>query len=72
MKLNANPVAGFIADCIKYDANVMISTADFHAAFTGWRYGSHGDEKANFSRAFLGRHLAALSDPDILQTSTPS
>ena len=67
MKLNANPVAGFIADCIEYDVDAMISTADFHAAFTGWRYGSHGDEKANFSRAFLGRHLAALSDPDILQ-----
>jgi phage/plasmid-associated DNA primase len=67
MKLNANPVAGFVANCIEYDANVMISTADFHAAFTGWRYASHGDEKANFSRAFLGRHLTALSDPDILQ-----
>jgi phage/plasmid-associated DNA primase len=67
MKLNANPVAGFIADCIDYDADAMISTADFHAAFTGWRYGSHGDEKANFSRDFLGRYLAALSNPNILQ-----
>jgi phage/plasmid-associated DNA primase len=67
MKLNANPVAGFIANCIECDADAMISTADFHAAFTGWRYASHGDEKANFSRDFLGRYLAALSNPDILQ-----
>jgi phage/plasmid-associated DNA primase len=67
MRLNSNPVAGFIADCIDYDADVMISTADFHAAFTGWRYASHGDEKVNFSRDFVGRYLAALSNPNILQ-----
>jgi phage/plasmid-associated DNA primase len=67
MELNANPVAGFIADCIKYDASVMISKADFHASFTSWRYENHGDEKVNFSRASLGRYLSALANPDILQ-----
>jgi phage/plasmid-associated DNA primase len=67
MRLNANPVAGFVANCIEYDVDAMISTADFHAAFTGWRLADHGDEKVNFSRASLGRYLSALADPNILQ-----
>jgi phage/plasmid-associated DNA primase len=67
MKLNANPVAGFLTDCITYDADAMMSKADFHAAHTGWRQANHGDEKVNFSRDFIGRYLAALADPDILQ-----
>ena len=67
MRLNANPVAGFVADCIEYDVDAMISTADFHAAFIGWRLADHGDEKVNFSRASLGRYLSALADPNILQ-----
>ena len=67
MRLNANPVAGFIRDCIKYDVDAMISTADFHAAFTGWRLADHGDEKVNFSRISLGKYLSALADPKILQ-----
>jgi phage/plasmid-associated DNA primase len=66
MRLNANPVAGFVANCIEYDVDAMISTADFHAAFTGWRLADHGDEKVNFSRASLGRYLSALADPNIL------
>ena len=67
MRLNANPVAGFVANCIEYDVDAMISTADFHAAFIGWRLADHGDEKVNFSRASLGRYLSALADPNILQ-----
>ena len=67
MRMNANPVAGFVRDCIEYDVDAMISTADFHAAFTGWRLADHGDEKINFSRAALGRYLSALADPKILQ-----
>ena len=67
MRLNANPVAGFVACCIDYDVDAMISTADFHAAFTGWRIADHGDEKVNFSRHSLGRYLSALADPKILQ-----
>jgi hypothetical protein len=66
MRLNANPVAGFVANCIEYDVDAMISTADFHAAFTGWRLADHGDEKVNFSRSSLGRYLSALADPNIL------
>ena len=67
MRMNANPVAGFVRDCIEYDVDAMISTADFHAAFTGWRLADHGDEKINFSRDSLGRYLSALADPNILQ-----
>ena len=66
MKLNANPVAGFVANCVEYDPEAMITVADFHAAFTGWRTADHGDEKVNFSRASLGRYLVALADPGIL------
>ena len=67
MRLNANPVAGFVANCIEYDVDAMISVADFHAAFTGWRLADHGDEKVNFSRHFVGKYLSALADPKILQ-----
>ncbi|WP_375305100.1 DUF5906 domain-containing protein [Bradyrhizobium sp. A11] len=67
MKVEANPVAGFVRDCIYFNLDLMISTRDFHAAFTGWRQDNHGDDKANFSRSFVGRHLAALSHPLIGQ-----
>ena len=67
VRLNAIPVVGFLPDCINIDLDAMISTADFHAAFTGWRLADHGDEKVNFSRISLGKYLSALADPKILQ-----
>ena len=67
MRLNSNPVAGFINDCIDFSSDLMMSTVDFHAAFTGWRQEHHGDDKTNFSRSFVGKNLSALSHPLIGQ-----
>jgi phage/plasmid-associated DNA primase len=67
MRLDSDPVAGFVRDCISLSTDLMISTIDFYAAFTGWRLENHGDDKAIFSRSFVGKHLAALSHPQIVQ-----
>lgn len=67
MRLNSNPVAGFVRDCIEFSHDMMMSSVDFYAAFTGWRQETHGDEKTSFSRSFVGKNLAALSHPLIGQ-----
>ncbi|MHC2661686.1 DNA primase family protein [Bradyrhizobium diazoefficiens] len=63
----ANVVAGFLADCIDYDADVMITSVDFFAAFSKWWSEHHGDEKSRLSPSLVGGHLAALRDPRIVQ-----
>lgn len=67
MKLEANPVAGFVRSCIDFDKTSMMTTVDFYAAFTGWREENHGDGKASFSPSFVGKNLRALSHPKIAQ-----
>ena len=67
MRLDANPVGGFIRDCIRFDPEAMMSTMDFFAAFRGWRQETHGDEKVRLSPSFVGKNLAALSHPRIGQ-----
>ena len=67
MRLEANPVGGFLRDCISFDPDLMMSTADFYAAFTGWREETHGDKKAAMDPRWIGRNLAALANPWIVQ-----
>jgi hypothetical protein len=65
---DSNIVAGFMADCIDYDADKMISTVDFYAAHRKWFGEQHGDRKEGGPTPDLvGKHLAALCDPLILQ-----
>ena len=67
MRLEANPVSGFVCDCIRFDPEKMMSSADFCAAFTGWREETHGGEKATLSRNVIGKNLGALAHPRIGQ-----
>jgi phage/plasmid-associated DNA primase len=67
MRLESNPVSGFVADCIRFDPERMMSTADFCAAFTGWREETHGGEKAPLGRHIIGKNLGALAHPRIGQ-----
>jgi len=65
---DGNVVIGFIADCIEYDADVMISTVDFFGAFRKWFGEQHGDRKEGGPTPDLvGKHLRALYDPLIVQ-----
>jgi hypothetical protein len=64
---DSNVVAGFVEDCITYDDNVMISSVDFYAAFSKWWREQHGDEKGRLGPSMVGRHLADLCDPLIVQ-----
>ena len=67
MKLDANPVAGFLRDCIRFNPDLMMSTVDFYAAFIGWWEETHGDKKAGIDTRWIGRNLTALAHPWILQ-----
>jgi phage/plasmid-associated DNA primase len=67
MRLESNPVSGFVDDCILFDPEKMMSTADFCAAFTGWREASHGGEKITLGRNIIGKNLVALAHPRIGQ-----
>jgi phage/plasmid-associated DNA primase len=67
MRLDANPVYGFIRDCVMFDPDAMMSTTDFCAAFLGWREATHGDDKTSHGPHFIGKNLAALSHPRIGQ-----
>ncbi len=67
MRLEANPVEGFLRDCIRFDPDVMMSTADFCIALNSWREESHGGEKTILDRRVIGKNLKALSHPRIGQ-----
>jgi P4 family phage/plasmid primase-like protien len=67
---DSNVVAGFVEDCIDYDDNAMISSVDFYAAFSKWWKEQHGDEKGRLNPSLVGRHLADLGDPLIVQNKS--
>ena len=67
VRLDSNIVAGFLKDCVDFDADVMISTADFNEVFRSWWKEKHGDEKSSPSPSLIGSHLAALAHPLIAQ-----
>jgi phage/plasmid-associated DNA primase len=67
VRRESNKVSGFIHDCVGYDPHAMMSAADFHAGFTGWREAHHGEGKVDFSPTQVGRDLSALTLPRLLQ-----
>ena len=65
---DSNIVAGFMPDCIDYDADVMISTVDFSGPLMKWFGEQHGDRKGGGpSQDMIGRHLANMKDPMIVR-----
>jgi hypothetical protein len=68
-RMDSNLVAGFIEECIEYDADVMISTVDFFGPFKRWWGEQHGDKKDGPTPDTVGRHLVALSDPRIVRNN---
>ena len=65
---DSNIVAGFLSDCIDYDADTMISTVDFFGSLRKWFVEQHGDRKEGGPTPDLvGKHLAALCDPQIVR-----
>jgi hypothetical protein len=45
VRLDSNPVAEFIEDCLVYDPNRMVGIADFNAAFASWWEDHRGEDR---------------------------
>jgi putative DNA primase/helicase len=62
MRLQSNLVAAMVEDMTELDPGVMVSTSDFHAAFTGWWRENRGEYEAVPSPDSCGRALSALDE----------
>jgi P4 family phage/plasmid primase-like protien len=61
---DSNIARGFVDDCIDFDPDSMIGTADFTAAFTSW-WGVEKGGRNTPGGESIGRALRALADPRI-------
>jgi hypothetical protein len=64
MRLESNIVAGFLEDCVEFDAEVRVAIPDYMAAYAAWWEENRGGVKHPHVRA-VGMALAALSNPRI-------
>lgn len=62
VRADSNIVAGFIEDCVDFGSDVMVSTADFCAAFTVWWLQEKGEDRRVPSNESVGRAMTALGD----------
>lgn len=62
MWLQSNVTAGFIEECVEFDENCMITTADFGAAYRAWWEESRGDQHVPSNQA-IAMALKALGNP---------
>lgn len=60
VRLDSNLVAGFVEECVEFDADVRITVPDFNAAFVSWWKENRGDDYTA-SPDQIGRSLKALS-----------
>jgi hypothetical protein len=61
---DSNIARGFVDDCIDFDPDSMIGTADFTAAFTSW-WGIEKGGRNTPGNESIGRALKALAEPRI-------
>lgn len=64
MWLQSNIAAGFLEDCVEFDPAMMVSTADFGAAFRAWWEESRGDQHVPSNQA-ISTALKALGNPNL-------
>jgi len=64
IRKDGNLVAGFLDECVTYDAGYMISTSDFCAAFAA-HFEENKEGKATPSNDSIGRAMVAHGDPRI-------
>jgi hypothetical protein len=62
IRLDSNLVAGFVEDCCEFDLDMMVSSADFCAAFSAWWVEHKGENRGIPNNESIGRALAALGD----------
>jgi hypothetical protein len=67
LRLDANYMAGFIADCIEFSGTKMLAAPDLHLALGSWWKENRGDEKIPPGPDAIGRQLSALHDTRIGQ-----
>jgi P4 family phage/plasmid primase-like protien len=63
MHRDSNLAAGFIADCIEFDAEYRVSVPDFCAAFASWWAQEKGTDRFIPSNEAIGKAVLALSLP---------
>ena len=59
---SSNIVLGFVEECLTYDGNMMVATADFNAAHASWWMENHGEDRRIPSGNSVGRAVTALAD----------
>jgi putative DNA primase/helicase len=62
MHLQSNLIAAMVEEMVEFDQDMMVSSSDFYAAFTGWWRESRGEYEAIPSPDSCGRHLTALDE----------
>ena len=65
VRLDSNIVAEFIEDCVTFDPDAMISTADFSAAHASWWVEHKGEDTRLPSGNAVGRAINSLGEPRI-------
>jgi P4 family phage/plasmid primase-like protien len=65
VRLDSNIVAEFVEDCIDFDPDAMISTADFAAAHSSWWVEHKGEDSRMPSGDSVAKALRSLGDPRI-------
>jgi hypothetical protein len=60
---DSNLVAGFIEECVEFDANGRISLPDFCVAVAAWFAENKGENRSLPSNDTIGRALVALHEP---------
>ena len=62
IQLDSNIVAGFVADCVDFDKDCMVSTGDFAGGFVSWWFENKGEDRGAPSGDRIGKAVKALGD----------
>lgn len=62
---DSNLVAGFLEDCIEYDPNARLRTADFCLAHSAWWLELKGEDRRLPTNEAIGKNLKAMGDDRI-------
>jgi hypothetical protein len=62
VRRDGNACAGMVEDLVEFDADTMVSSSNFNAAFEVWWDDTHGEETKRPSPESVGRALSMLDE----------
>lgn len=65
IRRDSNLVAGFMEECVEFNANRRVSVPDFCAAFSVWWLENKGEDRRLPSNDAIGKAMLALSEPRV-------